>query len=75
MCILPRRIKDPAVLVEANELVGRGDGVQVGLFAVVEVGVRLPDAFQHGDAERQCLFAAPEGESPVHPRLPEVAVH
>jgi len=62
-------------LVETDELVWRGDCVQVGLFSVVEVSVRLPDAFQHGDAERQGLFAALERQPPVHPRLSEVAVH
>ncbi len=38
----PLRVEDPPVGEEAHELVGGGDGVQVGLAAVVDVGVRLP---------------------------------
>ena len=75
-CIgLPGWVQHASVLIQSDELVGCRDGVQVGLFAVVEVRVRLPDALQHRNAEGQGLFVTLEGKPTIYPRLPEVAVH
>lgn len=71
----PRRVENSPVLEEAHELVRCSDGVEVGLFSVVEVSVGLPYPLQHGDTERQGVRGRREGEPSVHPRLPEVAVH
>lgn len=71
----PHRVEYPPVLVDPDELIRKGDHVKVGVFAVVEVGVRLPDPLQHPVTNRQRLVATPELEASVHPALPEVAVH
>lgn len=60
---------------QSYELVRSGDGVEIGLLAVVEVGVWLPYALQHSNAECQSVLGGEEGKPSVHPGLPEVAVH
>lgn len=72
------------MLRNSEQLVGPGDGVQVGAEAVEEVGVRFPDLLQHLDVEtelvslelvRVVLAQAGEAEPLVPPVLTEVAVH
>lgn len=75
MATLPRRVEDPAVREESHQLVGRRNGMQVTVFAVIEIRVGLPDTLQHRYAERQRLEARVLMLQPVvAPRLPEVAV-
>lgn len=73
----PGGVEDPPVLLQPDKLVGRGDGVEVGLLPVVKVSVRLPNLLQHGDAEgeRLRLGCGNVLEPLVHPGLPKVAVH
>ena len=52
--------------------------MQVGLAAVDEDGVWVPDPLQHLDVERNVadlLHRPVEGQAGVGPHLPEVAVH
>lgn len=51
------------MLRDPQQLVGHGDGVNVRVFAVVEVSVRPPDALQHLDAQAQVLNGAEVRES------------
>ena len=71
----PLRVQNVAVGADADELVGRGDGVQVGVLAVVEDGVRMPDLLEDRDAEGHVLERVVHGQTFVVPRLAEVAVH
>lgn len=74
---LPWRVEDPAVGEEAHQLVGRGDGVQVRVFAVVEVSVRLPDPVQHRNTEWELSIRVGYllvSQSRVLPRLAEITV-
>ena len=41
------------MLRDPKQLVGPGDGVEVGAEPVVEVSVRLPDLLQHLDVQAQ----------------------
>ena len=71
---VPLRVQYSAVGEEPHELVRGCDGVQVGLPAVVDVRVRLPDFGQHFNAQGE-VFLPRKGQPLVHPGLPEVAIH
>ena len=51
------RVEDPAIWVKPDKSVGGGDHMEVGLPAVVDVGVGLPDLSQHLDAQGQVVLA------------------
>lgn len=63
------------MLADAKQLVWHSDRVYVGVFAVVEVRVRSPDALKHLDRERQRADGPEERKPRVAPVLPKVAVH
>ena len=71
---LPLRVENPSVGEQSHEFVRRGDGVQVGLAAVVNVGVGLPDFPQHLYTQGQILLPG-KRQATIDPRLPEVTVH
>ena len=50
---IPLRVEYVPVRLDPEELVGVGDGVQVGVLSIQEEGVRLPDLIQHLDAGPQ----------------------
>lgn len=76
VCRPPGGVEDAAGLGEPDELVGRGDEVNVASLAVVDEGVRLPQLVQRRDGQRDGRrVQTREGEALVHPRLPEVTVH
>ena len=54
--MLPLRVSDLSVGADAEQPVGVGDGVQVGLLAVDEERVRLPDLIEHRDARPQLRY-------------------
>lgn len=66
---VPDRVQDAAVFLDAEQLVGRGDCVQVRFFAVVKERIRLPDALQHFNAQAQRLDGPVEAQPLILPLL------
>jgi hypothetical protein len=62
-------------LRQTEQFVGHRDCVDVGVFAVVKVGVWPPNALKHFEIEAQTLDRPSEAQPRVAPVLPEVAVH
>ena len=74
----PHGVENPSVPVDPEQFVGGGDGMEVGLAAVEEVSVWLPDPLQnvHTDWQRlQVRILLRKPQPGIHPALPEVAVH
>jgi hypothetical protein len=71
----PHRVEDVSVLRQTEQFVGHRDCVDVGVFAVVKVGVWPPNVLEHFKVETETLDGASEAEPRVAPVLPEVAVH
>ena len=75
--VVPLRVVDATMVVDAKELVNVCDLVHVRALSVYEVGVWLPKKVQHFDARPQNvdLVRHVESEARIVPFLPEVAVH
>jgi len=72
----PYAVQHVAVLGDAQQLVVRGDLVEVGALLVGEEEVGLPDGFQHGRVQVQRLFGVlAVGQAGVVPLLPQEDVH
>lgn len=68
-------VEHASVLIDAHKLIRGGYRVQIALFAIVKIRIRLPDARQHRDRQRQCVLCALEGKTLIHPGLAKITVH
>lgn len=68
-------VEHASVLIDAHKLIRGGYRVQIALFAIVKIRIRLPDARQHRDGQRQCVLCALEGKTLIHPGLSKITVH
>lgn len=68
-------VEHASVLIDAHKLIRGGYRVQIALFAIVKIRIRLPDARQHRDGQRQCVLCALEGKTLIHPGLTKITVH
>lgn len=68
-------VEHASVLIDAHKLIRGGYRVQIALFAIVKICIRLPDARQHRDGQRQRVLCAFEGETLIHPGLAKITIH
>lgn len=75
LCNLPHSVKQSAVVLQPQQLVGRGHVVSDGLLAVEEEGVRGPDVAGQQVVQRQHLHGPFEAQALVLPALAEEHVY